>query len=256
MRFNSNKGEKEKIFKDKDFIYIAHIAMFLSFLLLLVVLSVLTSAVLIVSADSKSHPSTALIGVGIVVAIYTIPLFFLMRWHYRYTKGMIRPSFRRQFAWFLAGVIIYSLMTLLVGYFVYGNTGPNVVSIPDGRFGSFVPVYVIGMVILLPLFEEYLMRGVLIERFFSTPSELTIYYESILFKFGIQEQHIRIAILYVIQIVVFTILHADGSNASVLLNALFGALLTTVYLKTRVIWVPVALHASVNVIGLMMILGN
>lgn len=256
MRFNSSGEKKEKIFKTKDYMYMAYIAMFLAFVVLLVVLSLLSSAALMLTADSATTPGTGILGISILVMVYVAPMFLLVRWYHQFIKGRAKTPFNRQFGWFLAGMVIYTLSTLIIGYFVYAGAEPDIISIPEGRSIFFIPVYIIGMVILLPMFEEYLMRGALIERFFTDPSELTNYYQSVLFRFGIQEHHIRIGILYVIEVVTFTLLHADGSNASVLLNAVFGALLTTVYLKTRAIWVPVLLHAGVNAIGLIMIIGN
>lgn len=256
MRFESNGEKKEKIFKTKDYMFMAYIGMFLMFVILLVVLSLLSSAALMLTADMTTTPGTGILGISILVMLYIAPLFVLVRWYHQFIKGRAKTPLGRQFGWLLAGVLIYTISTLVIGYFVYASEGPNIISIPEGRSIFFIPVYIIGMVILLPMFEEYLMRGVLIERFFTFPSELTTYYQSLLYRFGIQEHHIRISMLYVVQIVAFTLLHADGTNASVLLNAILGALLTTVYLKTRAIWVPVILHAGVNVIGLMMIIGN
>lgn len=256
MGSESNKVEKEKIFKVKDYMYMAYIAVFLMFVILLVVLSLLSSAALMLTADTMTTPGTGILGISILVMVYVAPMFVLVRWYHQFIKGRAKTPFSRQFGWMLAGVVIYTVSTLAIGYFVYAGEGPDIISIPEGRSMFFIPVYIIGMVILLPMFEEYLMRGVLIERFFTYPSELTNYYQSVLYRFGIQEHHIRITILYVIQIVAFTLLHADGSNASVLLNAILGVLLTTVYLKTRAIWVPIMIHASVNIIGLMMIIGN
>src|SRR5699024_7701924 len=256
MRFESNGVKKEKIFKVKDYMFMAYVAMFLMFVVLLVVLSLLSSAALMLTADMATTPGTGILGISILVMVYVAPMFVLVRWYHQFIKGRAKTPFGRQFGWLLAGVVTYTVSTLAIGYFVYAGEGPNIISIPEGRSIFFIPVYISGMVILLPMIEEYLRRGGLIERCFPYPPELTRYYQSVLYRFGIQELHIRITILYVIQIVTFTLLHADGSNASVLLNAILGALLTTVYLKTRAIWVPVMLHASVNIIGLMMIIGS
>lgn len=163
-------------------------------------------------------------GDELFAALLYVPLLVWTLWIARRHHIALRAFFRRprigRYWWVVAG------MTLALFVFSIGAANITSALLPDLTEGAAVttqagfPVLLLTLVILPPFVEELIFRGMLLERW---------------------AVKWRLGIAIVVQAIVFGVLHVDPVGAGV-----FGVVMALMYIRSRTLWVPIAMHAANN----------
>lgn len=157
-------------------------------------------------------------------ALLYVPLIGWAAWSAWRHHVILRVFFRRpgigRYWWVVAG--------MTVALFVFSIGAANITSalFPGFTEGADVgteaglPLLLVSLVILPPFVEELIFRGMLLERW---------------------AVKWRLGVAVVVQAVVFGLLHVDPVGAGV-----FGVVMALMYIRTRSLWVPIAMHAANN----------
>jgi len=163
-------------------------------------------------------------GDELFAALLYLPLLVWTGWIARRHHINLRAFFRRprigRYWWVVAG------MTLALFVFSIGAANITSALFPDLTSGAAVtteagfPVLLVSLVILPPFVEELIFRGMLLERW---------------------AVKWRLGVAIVVQAVVFGVLHVDPVGAG-----MFGVVMALMYIRSRTLWVPIAMHAANN----------
>lgn len=142
-------------------------------------------------------------------------------WRHRIRLAVFfrRPRIGRYW-WLVVG------MTLVLFLFSIGAANITSALLPDYTDNAGVdtaagfPLLFVSLVVLPPLVEEVVFRGMLLERW------------SVKWRLGVS---------IVVQAVVFGVLHVDPVGAG-----MFGVVMALMYIRCRSLWVPIAMHAANN----------
>lgn len=127
--------------------------------------------------------------------------------------------------WFVvAGMLVVQFVFSLASIMLTTLVAPGLGEALEGVGQGNVILAVVGLVVLPPLVEEVLFRGVLIERY-------TVKW--------------RVGVAVVVSAIFFAILHADPLGAGA-----FGVITGLLYLRTGSLWPGIIIHAVNNMVAL------
>lgn len=136
----------------------------------------------------------------------------------------LRAMFRRprigRFWWVVLGLTVAQFAFSIGASAITAALFPDFVAGAEVSTEAGFGVVAISLVVLPPLVEELVFRGMLLERW-------TVKW--------------RLGIAIVVQAIAFGVLHVDPVGAG-----LFGVVMAVMYLRTRTLWVPIVMHALNN----------
>jgi membrane protease YdiL (CAAX protease family) len=181
------------------------------------VASVLNS---VVGGDSSSD----LAGVLLYLPIAAWVWFVVVRRNGVDLSVMLRWPRLGAYWWIVAGLFVVQLLFSVGAITLTNLVFPGLTESLEGVGQGSLLLAVISLVILPPLVEEVVFRGVLLERF---------------------AVKWRIGVAIVVSAVAFGILHADPVGAGV-----FGAMTALLYLRTGSLWPGILIHFANNLLAL------
>ena len=136
----------------------------------------------------------------------------------------LRALFRRprigHFWWVVLGLTVAQFSFSIGASAITAALFPDFVAGAEVSTEAGFGVVATSLIVLPPLVEELVFRGMLLERW-------TVKW--------------RIGVAIVVQAIAFGVLHVDPVGAG-----LFGVVMALMYLRTRTLWVPIAMHAINN----------
>lgn len=147
---------------------------------------------------------------------------------------------------FLLNLLINNLYTSIFGNEILPND-----KLIMKNIGLYIPFY-IGVCIVSPIFEEIVFRGYFYTLISDITSDTKIKNEKVIFIK--KEKQIRFVSYIIISSTIFGLLHKQEDFYSFLTYALFGVILSIIFIITKRIWPGIILHVMNNtyaVIGLL-----
>jgi hypothetical protein len=165
-------------------------------------------------------------------AVFYLPLVvwaLFVQWHNKVSLRLLFAAPRIGGYWgVVAGMTVVLMVFSLGASVVTSALFPDFTSSADIDTGGNVAALVLTIAVLPPFIEELIFRGLLLERWAA--------------KW-------RIGTAVAVQAVLFGILHVDPVGAAV-----FGVVMALMYLRTKTLWVPIAMHAANNALVLVAVL--
>lgn len=165
-------------------------------------------------------------GVGdeLFAAFLYVPLLVWVVWVARRHRIRLRAFFRRprigRYWWVVVGMTLALFAFSIGAANITGALFPDYTSSAAVTTAAGFPILLVTLVILPPFVEELVFRGILLERW---------------------AVKWRLGVAVIVQAIVFGVLHVDPIGAG-----MFGVVMALMYIRTRTLWVPIAMHAANN----------
>lgn len=183
----------------------------------LVVLVVVAAVLQAVAGDAVAPDALFAVLLYVPLVLWTL----WQSWRHRIRLSVFfRVPHIGRYWWVVAG------MTVVLFLFSIGAANITGLLLPGHADGAGIdtaagfPLLFVSLVVLPPLVEEVVFRGMLLERW------------SVKWRLGVA---------IVVQAVVFGVLHVDPVGAG-----MFGVVMALMYIRARSLWVPIAMHAANN----------
>ena len=212
------------------------------FVLLFIVMSIVSGIYLSLSGNSQYASDIASI---LVAGPLTLYMFYQWKSHHiSFSESTLDESMTKK-RWVkyisftllvkITGLFAMLLAASIILYLFKDSLGWIIELLNDIQFGNMTPLnYVflfISICILAPLWEELFFRGILLRRL---------------------AKKWRISTSIIVSSLIFGLLHFGGN--SIIHATLFGCFMAFAYLKTKNIWVPIALHSISNFMSFIAVL--
>ena len=181
-------------------------------------------ALVVVAAVLRAVAGDAVAPDALFAVLLYVPLVLWtlwQAWRHRIRLGVFfrRPRIGRYW-WVVAGMTVVLFLFSIGAANITGLLLPGYADGAGVDTGAGLPLLFVSLVVLPPLVEELVFRGMLLERW------------SVKWRLGVA---------IVVQAVVFGVLHVDPVGAG-----MFGVVMALMYIRTRSLWVPIAMHAANN----------